>query len=68
MQFVIRDHRFGLALREAESAEFALLSFVADRLAADGRAAACSITSNREGTEATTRCMGTKFTAHAVRS
>jgi len=37
MRYVIRDNRFGLAIYEAETPEGALIAFIADKLAADGR-------------------------------
>jgi hypothetical protein len=62
VKFQIRDSRFGLCLREAETAEGALAQFVADRLAADGVIAMKAMKSNDDGS-AETLCSGLRYMA-----
>jgi hypothetical protein len=65
-RFVIRDSRFSLCIREAHSAQGALLAFLADKLAADGRIAADTL--QDDGDVALTYCRGMRYTAEAVPS
>jgi hypothetical protein len=66
-RFVIRDARFGLCIREAETAAGALLAFVADSLAADGKIAADTVETNEHGV-ASVWCRGERYEARAVPS
>ncbi len=67
MEFQIRDESFGLALREAETAEGALLAFLADKLAADGVIAADTVATD-DGGVAFAYCRGHRYMAVPCRA
>jgi hypothetical protein len=62
VKFQIRDSRFGLCLRDAETAEGALAAFLADKLAADGRIAMDTMQVRDDGS-AETLCRGMRYVA-----
>ncbi len=49
MKVRIKDSRFGLAIREGDSAEHASLLFIAERIAADGVIAADTLSTDENG-------------------
>jgi hypothetical protein len=65
VKYQIRDSRYGLSIREAETAEGALAAFLADKLAADGRIAMDTMKAHDDGS-AETLCRGMRYSAVPV--